>query len=160
MDFNKGLHRLGQLCLRGHDYNKTGKSIRYKTSRSCVVCALGNEQKRLDQDAYNKAYRKKHKKQINARSKAWYQKNKQRKIELGNNLRAIPENIERRNKQAALDRLFLSDGYMSALIYKTQKVWITDPDIIKAKRNQVLLTRLIKIAEKEAASGHDSYRDK
>ena len=157
MDFNQGKHYLGKLCLRGHDFAQTGKSMRYKKGRSCVVCLLGDVKKRFDQAVYGKAYRKKHKKRLNARSKAWTQNNKQRKDELGKKWRAKMEVRERINKKAALNRLFLSDEYMSALIYRTQKIWVTDPEIIKAKRNQVQLTRLIKIAEKEVINGDDSH---
>lgn len=30
---------LGSLCLKGHDYNGTGNSLRYKLKGTCVICA-------------------------------------------------------------------------------------------------------------------------
>lgn len=39
MNFNSNLYYLGGLCKRGHEYQKTGKSLRYKIgSSTCVVC--------------------------------------------------------------------------------------------------------------------------
>jgi hypothetical protein len=38
--FNPEKHYLGTLCKRGHDYEGTGKSIRYKRNRGCVKCDL------------------------------------------------------------------------------------------------------------------------
>jgi hypothetical protein len=32
--------QLGKLCIRNHDYNGTGKSVRYISSGNCVECAL------------------------------------------------------------------------------------------------------------------------
>ena len=29
---------LGKLCKRGHDWNGTGKSLRFKSDRCCIIC--------------------------------------------------------------------------------------------------------------------------
>ena len=33
---------LGPLCKRGHDYQGTGKSLRYRAKHECVQCKRGN----------------------------------------------------------------------------------------------------------------------
>ena len=40
MVYLKDGRRLGTLCLRNHDYNGTGKSVRYISSGNCISCAL------------------------------------------------------------------------------------------------------------------------
>ena len=32
--------RLGRLCKRGHEYNGTGKSVRYMSTNNCVDCQV------------------------------------------------------------------------------------------------------------------------
>lgn len=49
MDFNQELYFLGPLCRHGHDWNDTGKSLRYKSSRNCVQCRLDAARKEYDQ---------------------------------------------------------------------------------------------------------------
>lgn len=36
--FDEGLYFLGNLCNSNHDFENTGKSLRYHTSRRCVYC--------------------------------------------------------------------------------------------------------------------------
>lgn len=45
---------LGRICLRGHEYKQTGKSLRYKNKKTCVVCAKerSKKQKLKDHDKY------------------------------------------------------------------------------------------------------------
>lgn len=58
LDSNK--FYLGKICLRGHEYNQTGKSIRYKNKRTCVVCAKerSKKQKLKDREKYLEYLRK------------------------------------------------------------------------------------------------------
>ena len=39
MVYLKEKRMLGTLCMRKHDYNGTGKSVRYISSGNCVECA-------------------------------------------------------------------------------------------------------------------------
>jgi len=32
---------LGNLCIRGHEFEDTGKSVRYNGSTACVICDIG-----------------------------------------------------------------------------------------------------------------------
>ena len=32
------VYYLGKLCPRNHEYEKTGKSLRYNISKQCVIC--------------------------------------------------------------------------------------------------------------------------
>jgi 5-methylcytosine-specific restriction endonuclease McrA len=45
---------LGKICLRGHEYKQTGKSLRYQKKRTCVVCAKekSKRQRLKDHDKY------------------------------------------------------------------------------------------------------------
>lgn len=60
--FNRDIHYIGILCKRGHDYNSTGKSLRYKSCRTCVVCSSEKAKKysttelgkHIQQEANNK----------------------------------------------------------------------------------------------------------
>lgn len=38
ISFNPEKHCLGDLCSRKHEYQNTGKSLRYKSHKSCVIC--------------------------------------------------------------------------------------------------------------------------
>lgn len=39
-DYDKDKFYLGKLCIRGHDYNGTGKNLRYKSNSNCVECRI------------------------------------------------------------------------------------------------------------------------
>ncbi len=39
MSFDKDKYYLGRLCKYGHNFDNTGKSLRYKSSRQCVECS-------------------------------------------------------------------------------------------------------------------------
>jgi hypothetical protein len=39
-NFDPTRYRLGGLCARGHEFEETGKSLRYLKSPSCVQCAI------------------------------------------------------------------------------------------------------------------------
>lgn len=52
---------LGRLCERGHEYENTGKTLRYKKSGSCVKCTQENRRKaaaKRKQEAKNTKKRK------------------------------------------------------------------------------------------------------
>ena len=89
---------LGNLCIRGHDYNGTGKSLRYKNAHRCVACdklrAIGytqsgrkseiqsayynrNKENKLQ---YQREHRLKNRKRLNARDRQFYQDNKEARL--------------------------------------------------------------------------------
>ena len=45
MKVPEGKH-LGVLCKRGHNWNRTGYSLRYNKSHACVVCSIKRPQKK------------------------------------------------------------------------------------------------------------------
>ncbi len=61
---------LGGLCLRGHDYNNTGKSLRRINDRGCLDCA-----RIRDRVSHNK-YREIRNKKAKARSSKYYYENR------------------------------------------------------------------------------------
>jgi hypothetical protein len=174
MDFNSDSHYLGKLCLRGHDYNKTGKSIRYKMSRGCAICVIAKakakygephkynpnwKKKTEDLTAYNRAYRKKHREHLDAIIKAWAKKNGRRKTRIAKIYFNKSGYRERHKKEMMYKRLFLADEYVSSILFQLTGIWIKEPKMIQAKREQLTLTREIRKA-KEIANGDDSHRDK
>lgn len=52
LSFDSDKFHLGKLCIHGHEYKQTGKSLRYKC-RSCVECG-----RIKSQSEYTKAYKK------------------------------------------------------------------------------------------------------
>ena len=65
--FDIDIQYVGVLCKRGHDYNSTGKSLRYRANNTCVVCAAGHSRKHSKTDkakARQKAYRTTEKRKV------------------------------------------------------------------------------------------------
>jgi len=65
---------LGKLCKRGHIWNGTGKSLRFKSSKSCIICDM--ERQQLSKyKKYQKNYRNqpKNKKREKEYSKKYFQ---------------------------------------------------------------------------------------
>jgi hypothetical protein len=64
LEFNPKKHVLGVLCLRGHDWNGTGNSIRYLNRPDCcVACGRERSKRQREKDpewckAYNAQWRK------------------------------------------------------------------------------------------------------
>lgn len=53
---------LGILCAHGHEYEDTGKSLRYENCRTCCTCnAISVEARKVEQEEYrnNPANKKK-----------------------------------------------------------------------------------------------------
>jgi hypothetical protein len=158
MKFDPEKHYLGKLCLRGHEYKNTGKTLRYKKSRGCAACIMEHKKAHPEygykgrvRTAYNQAYREKHRERLNAQTKAWAQKPeiKRRKAILQRINKGTEAYRKRHRKEHALKTVFLSDDYISAIFYKIVGVWITDKDLIQAKREQLLLTRELRKAKAE-----------
>lgn len=65
LPFDESKYRLGSLCKRGHNWNETGQSLRYKGDYSCVECS------KLKAQEYEKRNREKR----NQRHREWKEKN-------------------------------------------------------------------------------------
>jgi len=137
MDFDPEKHTLGKLCPRGHEYKKTGKTLRRSTpgrvSGNCDQCTNFLRRTRYKDRIKEGArkYRKKNREAIRAYTREWYRKRPYRRR---------PQT--KREKEAYhLNRLFLSDKYISELFWKTTGIYVTDPNMIKAKREQLLMHR-------------------
>lgn len=78
-EFDSAKYYLGKLCPHGHNWNETGKSLRYCKCRACVVC---NKQR----DTYNPE-----------RHKEWYQRNRGR-------LRDVRRRYRQENREYELER--------------------------------------------------------
>lgn len=66
--FDQDKFYLGKLCPRGHEFEETGQSLRYKSYEKCVKC---NSEK-------CKAYYGKNREAIKAKSSEWYNDNLKR----------------------------------------------------------------------------------
>jgi hypothetical protein len=62
MNFDKGKFYLGVLCLKKHDYNDTGKTLRRNSNRHCPLC--------------QKAYKKENRAMLSIKEKEYRIKNK------------------------------------------------------------------------------------
>jgi len=67
VSFNPEQHRFGKLCKRGHGYEDTGKTVRFKANGVCVACSR----------AQNVNYHQEHKDEIHVRAKGWRAENKE-----------------------------------------------------------------------------------
>lgn len=47
--FDETRFRLGKICKKGHEYNSTGKSLRYLKTPVCVICAIEYRKQRDDE---------------------------------------------------------------------------------------------------------------
>jgi len=65
---------LGSLCKRGHDWNSTGKSLRYKTSRECIECNKEYQQSEKHKEARRKYEQSEKVKEV---KRNYYQGNKE-----------------------------------------------------------------------------------
>lgn len=89
-DFDPSKHGLGTLCKRGHDWNGTGKSLRYKCKRGksqeykykhCVECEKLNLIARRQTPEYKAAERRKrqeNREKLTARKRRYRQKNREK----------------------------------------------------------------------------------
>ena len=156
MDDNK---YLGTLCKRGHEYENTGMSLRYKKNRYCVECSKG--QKYVE---YKKIYRAANKNKINEYNKKYYAANidKIRKYRLDNKDRIkegnrkyrlnsrdkIREYGRKRDRESVRD---LRDKYVKKQI--GLKVSEITEEMIVLKREQLQLMRSIKQFKEELKDG-------
>ncbi|HEY9874487.1 MAG TPA: hypothetical protein V6D12_13685 [Candidatus Obscuribacterales bacterium] len=70
--FDTEKFRLGSLCKRGHNFNGTGQSLRYKIGSTCVECRVIN----------HKAEYEANRDEIKKRSRDYHQANRERILEV------------------------------------------------------------------------------
>jgi hypothetical protein len=75
MKFNPDKHYLGTLCKRGHEWEKSGKSLRYKSIRTCFQCNQIKNKKQVE-NKYFKKYYIENKKKLSNQQKKNRKKNK------------------------------------------------------------------------------------
>ena len=143
--FDETKYYLGKLCKRGHDYDGTGKSLRYM-SHNCVECIKNYRKENADKlKEYIKNYRKE-----NAEKLKEYRKNNADKI------KKYSENNQARQKERnAKEISFLDNNYVKKLItaqLKIERLKIL-PETIELKREQLMLFREIKQYKKEISNG-------
>src|SRR5215472_19196404 len=68
-------HVLGPLCKRGHRWNGTEQSLRYRSTRQCVACM------RLRNDDYALTYYEEHAEKIRAKARDYYWQNRDRLLQ-------------------------------------------------------------------------------
>jgi hypothetical protein len=78
LTFDAKVFRLGKLCPRGHDWNGTGQSLRYKCDGKCPVCRRKYPEGRPKNPNRKKEYYQEHAEEIKARVKRWKQENAER----------------------------------------------------------------------------------
>lgn len=81
--FNLSKHYLGNLCKRNHEWQNSGKSLRYLSKKDCVECAIlrAAQWQSTNREAYKKIHKKHrelNKETILAKTKAWQRLNKER----------------------------------------------------------------------------------
>ena len=77
--FNTDKFRLGSLCKREHDYEGTGKSLRYKCSNNCIEChAISTKKYREDNKEKIKEYNEEIKELKCKNAKVYYEQNKEK----------------------------------------------------------------------------------
>ena len=170
MDIPENMY-LGSLCKNNHDWESTGKSLRYKINRACKQCSsklsVINSRKRLakmspeailklkeQKNAYDKVYRQKNaeKKQAHDKiyGKLYYVRNKDKMLEYQKIWRENnPDKYK--SQQEKGDRVKvdkLTDGYIKNILRNRVKktnikanIEITQ-DLIDAERQYILLRRL------------------
>jgi 5-methylcytosine-specific restriction endonuclease McrA len=104
-DFDVSKFRLGKLCKRGHEYEGTGKTLRYVSNNVCIEChkltVRKHREKNIEKYRENdKRYREENRERYIENGKKYYKENKERL--LASNKKYREENAERisqNNKQ-------------------------------------------------------------
>lgn len=115
-DFDPEKFYLGRLCKRGHNWNGTGQTLRYKFG-SCKKCHLEQKsaalQKAKEKERRRLEYLEKNKDKIRARQAEYYQRNRDKKAE-----------YRKRNRDARIEYYRMNRDKLlrqKAQYYKTDK---------------------------------------
>ncbi len=99
--FNPKRHYLGKLCTSQHNWNMTGKSLRYIKGRKCVQCLIKRSRPNPE---YQKAYREANREKNIEYQKLYYSENREKALEYASRHRKL-------NRE---DRLISSKKYYFA----------------------------------------------
>ena len=162
--FDETKYYLGKLCKRGHDYDGTGKSLRYM-SHNCVECIKISRALYQKEDAeklkeYRKNYQKENAEKLKEYRKNYRKENPEKLKEYRKNnadkIKKYSENNQARQKERnAKEISFLDNNYVKKLItaqLKIERLKIL-PETIELKREQLMLFREIKQYKKEISNG-------
>ena len=97
-EFDPEKFYLGKLCLRGHDWDGTGQSLRRKSTRACVDCGKEHSrrwrsQNREIQKEYSRRWRSQNREKVRERNRRWRSQNIEKARELTRRWRS--QNIEK-----------------------------------------------------------------
>lgn len=182
-EFDEDMLYLGTLCKRGHEYKKTGKSLRRKVNRACIKCSNENSwkskqkpevKKKIGEYEQNpevkkrrKAYRQspEGKKKTRERQRRSYQKPevKKRRREAAIKCLQKPEVRNKRNKNLRKYNMEncrnLEHTYIRKRIYERYGLKVSEitPEMIEIKRIEILLKRELSTMQKEIANGNSYH---
>lgn len=101
LSFDAEVFRLGRLCPRGHDWNGTGQTLRYKCDGKCPLCRRKYPEGRPKNPDARKEYYRQHSEEIKARVKKWREDNPDRVLDYARKWR---ENNREHCREAARER--------------------------------------------------------
>ncbi|GAX45655.1 hypothetical protein NIES4075_66760 [Tolypothrix sp. NIES-4075] len=142
-----GAYYLGSLCCKGHDWEETGKSLRYRCDTKCVRCRLGDDwiprsqrpkQTEEQAKAKRKQYCEAHAAEAVARAKKWCQNNLERARELERQSR---ERNRDRYNQLARESYYQNKAVCAATqkrYTQSEKGRLTRLNYYRKKRDHIL----------------------
>jgi len=156
-DFDESKFYLGTLCNHGHDYQGTGKSLRYKKTAKCVVCRKEMRKRYYEKSRdkaieYNKQWYKENKNKVSEYGKRYREENRDKVSEYQ---RRYQKRYSEKNKGKVLElkkrsREALKDHYVKTLIsnqfdIRTDKI---PPELVEFKRHLVKKYRIMRDIKK------------
>ncbi len=152
---------LGTLCKRGHDYEGTGKSLRYIIGHECMKCKITktkirrennyeealrkgrdtHKRNKIKNNITRKKYADKNRESINSKRRIYYLKNEKLTAKT-----YYYNNRDKINKRLRKYRHNLNDAYVASIV--TRHTSLKNKDIpksfIEAYRSFLLLKRYLK----------------
>jgi len=128
---------LGKLCIYEHEYKNTGKSIRYKSDKGCVVCKHNRIIKKYSEN----------KEEISANAKLWYQNNKERESKKHNGYN------DSHKVEIAIQKMGYRKKNKKILSEKHKQIYIDNREMILERSKEYRLANI----EKCAITSHNYY---
>ncbi len=142
-----GAYYLGSLCRKGHDWQETGKSLRYRCDTKCVRCRLGDnwiprsqriKQSKEEYLAKKRQYSAEHSVEAVERSRRWRKNNPERYKEL---LQKSRKRNRDRNNHLARERYHQNKAVHAATqkrYNQSEKGRLTRLNYYRQKRDHIL----------------------
>ena len=134
MKFNSDKHYLGTLCKRGHDWEGTGKSLRNKRGRECLLCKIITNKKHMQTDSA--------KKRAAARSRKYYHKNSE-KVSKRTKIYNQKESVKKKHNEY-VKKYYKKNGKYRKKMQAYQIAYVQRPDVKARKRAYSIQRRLFK----------------